>query len=122
MKKLFLLYAVIFAVFGLVNSNAMQIPNQSNNTSYSTERYYIEFMHYSNSYGLSFFKTGNCRHWTPENRYDCRSGKYYVQDEIIYITWDNGQQERLKLQYDKKGRAYVYYRGRYYYDGYSSNN
>lgn len=122
MKKLFLLCVVIFAVVGFANSNAMEISSQDDNSSYSAERYYIEFMHYSSSYGLSFFKTGNCRHWTPANRYDCRSGEYYVEDEIIYITWDNGQRERLKLEYDNNGRAYIYYKGKYYYDGYNSKN
>lgn len=126
MKKVILVFFTILGVSVLNFTNA----NNKINTNCVIEesqmclmdRYYIDFSHYSNSYGLYFFKNGSCRHWTPSNKYNCRTGEYYVVDQIIYITWDNGQQERVELKYRSDGSAYVYYKGRNYYDGYRSNN
>lgn len=126
MKKVILVFLTIFGVSMLNFTNANEKIN--NNCAIEEglmvlmDRYYIDFSHYSNSYGLYFSKNGTCRHWTPSNKYNCRDGEYYVVDQIIYITWDNGQQERVELKYRSDGSAYVYYKGMYYYDGYRSNN
>lgn len=83
--------------------------------------YFIKFIHHSPSYGLSFFETGNCRHWTPHNANNCREGKYYVKNQIIYITWNNGQKETLEIYYKSNGSAYINYKGRTYYENYNGN-
>lgn len=117
MKQLVLICIAMFAIGGFANSYATnETPSYS--STYQNNRYYITFMHSSSTYGLSFFDNGGCRHWTPANAYNCRSGKYYVQNQIIYITWDNGQQESIELKYDNRGNAYIVYKGRTYYDGY----
>lgn len=120
MKKIILVFIALFTLIGFNNSYAT--PSPSNGSYNQSGAYYIEFMHNSNSYGLCFFNTGGCRHWTPKNKYNCREGRYYVQNGTIYITWNNGQQETLQLKYDSNGRAYIYYKGKTYYDGYTSNN
>lgn len=120
MRKLFIICIALFTIGGFANSYAHEMPNQNVANTYQNNIYYINFMHYSSTYGLCFFDNGYCRHWTPANAKNCRSGKYYVQNQIIYITWDNGQQERVELKYDDRGNAYINYRGRTYYDGYNA--
>lgn len=120
MKQVFL-FVLLFVVLGFTNSYANEMPNQKvSSTTYQNNSYYINFMHYSSTYGLCFFDNGICRHWTPANAKNCRSGKYYVQNQIIYITWGNGQQERVELKYDNRGNEYINYKDRTYYDGYNA--
>ncbi len=115
MKKIFI--CLFFLIGGFICTYANINGNTDIPNSYQGNRYYIKFMH-TGSHGLCFFEGGGCRHWTPSNAYDCRTGQYYVEDEVIYITWDNGQRESVRLNYDSRGQAYIYYRGKTYYDGY----
>lgn len=120
MKKIVIICTALFAIGGIIQSKANELSHQLSFNSSESHKYYIEFMHTSSSYGLCFFKNGGCRHWTPANAYNCRCGTYYVYDEIIYITWDNGQLEKITINYNYDGKAFINYKGRTYYDGFNA--
>ena len=37
-------------------------------------------------------------------------GSYYINNNIVYITWHNGFQETIQLQYDSNGRIICTYK------------
>ena len=50
-----------------------------------------------------------------------KSGVYYISNNVIYITWDNGHKEQASLSYSSDGKAIIKYNGKTLYEKFVPN-